>query len=74
MKFGYNRPVVSVEKLFENVDGRTTYDRACLYYMLPRSLRLNQAKTDEFAYRTDPDEVVHNEPPHRDLHCLSFNL
>ena len=24
----------------------------------------------EFAYRADPNEVTHNEPPHLDLHCL----
>ena len=33
-------PVVSEEKSFEIVDGR----RACLYYKLPRSLRLRWAK------------------------------
>ena len=44
MKFNFNRPVVSEEKMFENVDIHTTYthththphtdDRACLYYKL----------------------------------------
>ena len=43
-------PVVSEEKSFEIVDGRrttdgrTTDDGACLYYKLPRSLRLRWAK------------------------------
>ena len=40
--------VVSEEKSFEIVDGRTTDGRkddgACLYYKLPRSLRLRWAK------------------------------
>ena len=40
--------VVSEEKSFEIVDGRTddgrTDDGACLYYKLPRSLRLRWAK------------------------------
>ena len=42
--------VVSEEKSFEIVDGRrttdgrTTDDEACLYYKLPRSLRLRWAK------------------------------
>ena len=38
------RPVVSEEKSFEIVDGRTTDNGACLYYKLPRSLRLRWAK------------------------------
>ena len=50
------RPVLSEEKSFEIVDGRrtdgrrtddgrrTTDDGACLYYKLPRSLRLRWAK------------------------------
>ena len=37
-------PVVSEEKSFEIVDGRRTEDGACLYYKLPRSLRLRWAK------------------------------
>ena len=37
-------PVVSEEKSFEIVDGRTTDDGACLYYKFPRSLRLRWAK------------------------------
>ena len=38
-------PAVSEEKSFEIVDARTKYDdRACLYYKLPRSLRLRWAK------------------------------
>ena len=40
-------PVVSEEKSFEIVDGRRTTtddDGACLYYKLPRSLRLRWAK------------------------------
>ena len=37
-------PVVSEEKSFEIVDGRTTDNGACLYYKLPRSLRLRWAK------------------------------
>ena len=37
-------PVVSEEKSFEIVDGRTTDNGACLYYKLPRSLRLMWAK------------------------------
>ena len=45
-------PVVSEEKSFEIVDGRTdgrrtdwlTDDGACVYYKLPRSLRLRWAK------------------------------
>ena len=41
-------PVVSEEKSFEIVDGWTTdgwmHDGACLYYKLPRSLRLRWAK------------------------------
>ena len=40
-------PVVSEEKSFEIFDGRrrtTTDDGACLYYKLPRSLRLRWAK------------------------------
>ena len=36
-------PVVLQEKSFEIVDGRTD-DGACLYYKLPRSLRLSRAK------------------------------
>ena len=43
-------PAVSEEKSFEIVDGRrtdgrrTTHNGACLYYKLPRSLRLRWAK------------------------------
>ena len=37
-------PVVSEDKSFEIVDGRTTDDGACLYYKLPWSLRLRWAK------------------------------
>ena len=33
-------PIVSEEKSFEIVDGRTTDDGACQYYKLPRSFRL----------------------------------
>ena len=48
-------PVVSEEKSFEIVDGRTdgrtddgrrTDNGACLYYKLPRSLRLRWAKKE----------------------------
>ena len=31
-------------------------------------------KIVEFANIADPDEVAHNEPPHRDLHCLLSSL
>ena len=31
-------------------------------------------KIVEFANRVIPDEVAHNEPPHLDLHCLSYSL
>ena len=45
-------PVVSEKKSFEIVDvrtdGRTTDDGACLYYKLPRSLRLRWAKNTNF--------------------------
>ena len=37
-------PAVLEEKSFEIVDGRRTDDGACLYYKLPRSLRLRWAK------------------------------
>ena len=50
------RPVVSEEKSFEIVDGRTD-DRACLYYnKLPRSLRLRWAKNSltPASYPTQP--------------------
>ena len=40
-------PVVSEEKSFEIVDGWVTDDGACLYYKLPRSLRLRWAKKDK---------------------------
>ena len=40
MKFVKIGPVVSEEKSFEMVDGRTTDDGVCLYYKLPRGLRL----------------------------------
>ena len=45
-------PVVSEEKSFEIVDGRrtTTDDGACLYYKLPRSLRLRWAKNLDTNY------------------------
>ena len=37
----YEISLVAEEKSFEIVDSRRmTYDGACLYYMLPRSLRL----------------------------------
>ena len=35
---------VAFEMSFEIVDGRAAYDEACLYYNLPRSLRLRFAK------------------------------
>ena len=31
---------------------------------------LPETKIAEFANCVDLDEVVHNEPPHLDLHCL----
>ena len=40
MKFSYNRP----SSFREEVDGGRTDDGACLYYKLPRSLRLRWAK------------------------------
>ena len=30
-------------------------------------------ETAEFANTVDPDEAAHNEPSHRDLHCLPFS-
>ena len=57
-------PVVSEEKSFEIVDGRqtddgrtddgrpTTDNGACLYYKLPRSLRLRWAKNPYPSYET----------------------
>ena len=50
-------PVVSEEKSFEIVDGRrqtTTDDGACLYYKLPRSLRLRWAK-NVHAWQDQPE-------------------
>ena len=35
---------------------------------------LKHIRVAEFANSIDLDEVVHNEPPHLDLHCLPFNL
>ena len=33
-----------------------------------------ETKITEFVNSIDLDEVVHNEPPHLDLHCLSSSL
>ena len=51
-------PGVTEEKSFEIVDGRQTmYNAACLYYKLPRSLRLRWAKNGRrgqiFSYKGD---------------------
>ena len=43
-------PIVSEEKSFEIVDGRRMVDGACLYYKLPRSLRLRWAKKKLFYF------------------------
>ena len=48
MKFGYNRPSSFRGEVIWNCgrtdDRQTTHDGACLYYKLPRSLRLRWAK------------------------------
>ena len=33
-----------------------------------------EMKIAEFANGVDLDEVAHNEPPHRDIHCLQSSL
>ena len=40
----------------------------CLTFQVP------EMKIAEFANSVDLDEVVHNEPPHLDLHCLPSSL
>ena len=53
-------PVVLEEKSFEIVDGRrtTTDDGACLYYKLPRSLRLRWANNFHFfPYKSLCDQI-----------------
>ena len=54
-------PVVSEEKSFEIVDGRTD-DGACLYYKLPRSLRLRWANKRAIgALNRSPEYTVKQE-------------
>ena len=60
-------PVVSEEKSFEIVDGRTTDGRrtddgACLYYKLPRSLRLRWAKNVSVRHRWCPRALSQSLP------------
>ena len=40
------------------------------------ALRVKESETMiiEFTNSVDPDEVVHVEPPHLDLHCLPASL
>ena len=59
-------PVVSEEKSFEIVDGRrrtTTDDGACLYYKLPRSLRLRWAKKPWGRTILDPGTTIQTRGP-----------
>ena len=42
---------------------------SCFFFMLTELNELN-----EIANCVDPDEAVHNESSHLDLHCLSFSL
>ena len=37
-------------------------------------LQVPETNIAEFADSVDPDEVVHNEPSHLDLHCLHCSL
>ena len=45
----------------------------CTKFDVKSGLTLKK-KIVEFANIADPDEVAHNEPPHRDLHCLLSSL
>ena len=36
--------------------------------------KMPETKIADFAKSIDPDEAVHNEPPHLDLHCLPSSL
>ena len=59
MKFGCNQPSSFRGEVVWNCgptdDGRTTDNGACLYYKLPRSLRLRWAKNLDRSYMMDLD-------------------
>ena len=38
------------------------------------TLLVPETKIAEFANSVDPDEVVHDEPPHLHLHCFPYSL